>query len=159
MEFASLVRAIGRTVPESSICWFATWAGFGFLDPVPGSAYLIAGGSLRQRVAVALERAKERFARGRARLRRPRFPTFPLLDGGRSYLLVRGGLGDAIRLHRQFQFQAPNLWWPDDRTWFVHTEIDATSTYVGGSRALIDHILRDRALETFEVEASNIAGL
>ena len=25
-------------------------------------------------------------------------------------------------------FQSPTLWWPDDKSWFVHTEIDASST-------------------------------
>ena len=29
--------------------------------------------------------------------------------------------------------QSPSLWWPGDRAWFVATEIDGFSSYVGGS--------------------------
>jgi hypothetical protein len=40
---------------------------------------------------------------------------------------------------------------------FVHTEIDATSTYVGGSRALVDVLVRDQLLESFEVNPNDLA--
>lgn len=41
----------------------------------------------------------------------------------------------------------PSLWWPDDRTWCVATEIDFRWTYVGGSQACINELLADRRLE------------
>ncbi|ODA40051.1 hypothetical protein [Desulfosporosinus sp. BG] len=41
----------------------------------------------------------------------------------------------------------PSLWWPDDRTWCVATEIDFRWTYVGGSRVCINELLADRRLE------------
>lgn len=44
-------------------------------------------------------------------------------------------------------FHSPNLWWPDDRTWFVSTEIDGPSTYIGGSAQLIERLLADPQLE------------
>lgn len=34
----------------------------------------------------------------------------------------------------------PSLWWPDDRTWCVATEIDFRWTYVGGSQVCINEI-------------------
>jgi hypothetical protein len=44
----------------------------------------------------------------------------------------------------------PSFWWPDDRTWAVVTDIDATSTYVGGARSTIDAILGAEDLEAME---------
>jgi len=46
---------------------------------------------------------------------------------------------------------SPNLLWPADLAWCVATEIDCDSTLVGGSRALVDAICADDALEAFEV--------
>jgi hypothetical protein len=43
--------------------------------------------------------------------------------------------------------QSPNLWWPEDRAWFVATEIDYAWTYIGGSTELIDELLADDRLE------------
>jgi hypothetical protein len=48
---------------------------------------------------------------------------------------------------RELGFYSPSLWWPDDRAWFVHTDVDARSTYIGGSEALIDALLSDPQLE------------
>ena len=47
-----------------------------------------------------------------------------------------------------------NLAWPDDRSWFVASEIDFDSTIVGGSRELIDRVLASD-LETSEVAATS----
>jgi hypothetical protein len=44
-----------------------------------------------------------------------------------------------------------NLWWPEDRAWCVSTDIDLMTTYVGGTRACIDAILRRPNLEACEV--------
>ena len=41
----------------------------------------------------------------------------------------------------------PSLWWPDDRTWCVATEIDFRWTYVGGSQVCINKLLEDTRLE------------
>ncbi|WP_345763207.1 hypothetical protein [Diaminobutyricibacter sp. McL0608] len=45
----------------------------------------------------------------------------------------------------------PQLLWPADHAWCLASEIDFDSTLVGGSRTLIDSILADDALETYEV--------
>lgn len=49
--------------------------------------------------------------------------------------------------------QSPSMWWPADRTWFVATEVDGFSSYVGGSRAAIDGVLASSELETIQVTA------
>jgi hypothetical protein len=44
-----------------------------------------------------------------------------------------------------------SLWWPDDRSWCVATDIDLMSTYVGGSAGCIEAVLGDDRLELFAV--------
>ena len=48
----------------------------------------------------------------------------------------------------------PNLAWPDDRSWFVASEIDYDSTVVGGSRLLVERVLSS-GLEAAEVTAES----
>ncbi len=48
--------------------------------------------------------------------------------------------------------RTPDLIWPEDRAWFVQTEVDFDSTVLGGSRALIDELLATPELEVWEVD-------
>lgn len=52
---------------------------------------------------------------------------------GRRHLLGRGSVGDA---GRELQGFLPNIWWPADRAWFVASDVDLMSTYVGGATEL-----------------------
>ncbi|MDX6646615.1 MAG: hypothetical protein QOK40_2342, partial [Miltoncostaeaceae bacterium] len=77
---------------------------------------------------------------------------------GRGYLVLRGPVDGARevcaeRLPPLGRPQVANLWWPDDRAWVVASEIDLDSTYMAGSRALIDAILAEPALEALETWA------
>jgi hypothetical protein len=45
--------------------------------------------------------------------------------------------------------EPPSFWWDADRTWFVSTDIDSASTYIGGSPGLVDRLLEDESLEVF----------
>jgi hypothetical protein len=70
----------------------------------------------------------------------------------RSMLLLTGPLAAAGTSLESAPFdRRANLWWPDDRAWFVGTDVEATSTYVGGSRACVDALLGDDVLEALEV--------
>ncbi len=74
----------------------------------------------------------------------------------RSYYLFSGSVDDAVTttlLTRERH--TPNLWWPEDHSWFVATEIDSQSTYVAGTRALIDHLTRDPRIEVQEVAVTD----
>ena len=105
-------------------------------------------------------------------------PAFPpeILDGprvslpGRDYILFEGPLSAASELGSRsgellsaaypeldfdpeaFEPQSPNLFWPQDRSWCVATEIDLDSTYVGGSQALVEALLADPRFEAMPVE-------
>jgi hypothetical protein len=52
----------------------------------------------------------------------------------------------------RFSWETPNLIWPEDRAWFVASEVDLDSTLVGGSRDLVDELLASPDLEVWEVD-------
>lgn len=51
--------------------------------------------------------------------------------------------------------EAPNLIWPEDRSWFVASEVDFDSTLVGGTSDLIDAIVQSPALEAWQVDPTD----
>jgi len=69
---------------------------------------------------------------------------------GRNYLLYSGPVDRALESPHPFD-QSPNLWWPDDHAWFVATEIDFDSTFVGGDDDLIAVLVTDRRLEALPI--------
>lgn len=80
----------------------------------------------------------------------PVSPPRLLLRGGHDVVLVRGTVGDADRnLAPEPHEQSANLWWPADEAWCVVTDIDLTSTYVGGSAACIAELRRTPGIEAF----------
>jgi hypothetical protein len=155
-EVRSLAALLAGHTSTPDDCRFALWFGWGVLT---GGAPLVAvrgrfdGWRVRRRARTRNRR--ERRAMGRVR-------TFELLGrSGRSYLLLEGSVADAERFEfgEGAWFQSPTLWWPADRAWFVHTEIDALSTYMGGSRALVDSLVGEQLLEAFEVHEDSLAAL
>lgn len=49
----------------------------------------------------------------------------------------------------------PDMFWPDDESWFVAVPFDGMATYVGGSDGLIPEILSASKLEAFEAELTD----
>lgn len=78
----------------------------------------------------------------------------PSLTGrGRKYFLHQGSIEASSDHHGRSVFEEPpSFWWPADRAWFVSTDIDSSSTYVGGSSRLIDGLLTDPVLEVFPAD-------
>lgn len=123
------------TTPES--VWFATWNGWDGhrLDPRPG---------VLARLGKKLQ----------PRLRRAG-PLPPILElPARHYWLLHGPIEGALETMMSAGYegfdpwwQSVNLWWPDDRAWFVSTDIDFAWTYVGGAQELIDELLAEPRLE------------
>lgn len=59
---------------------------------------------------------------------------------------------DWVRWQREHGFvQSPSWWWPEDRAWVVHSEVDYDSTLIGGTRALANELIGDLGLECLEV--------
>ena len=67
----------------------------------------------------------------------------------RSFVVFTGPIEAVQDLSGKGYWRTPNLWWPEDRSWFVSTEIDMLDTYVGGSPACIKRTLQSPDLETF----------
>jgi hypothetical protein len=73
---------------------------------------------------------------------------------GREYWLVHGPVELATaNLAEEPSEQSANLWWPADRAWYVATDIDLMTTYVGGSAACVADLLATDGLEAAEVTA------
>lgn len=83
-----------------------------------------------------------------------RAPAFEL--PGRRYHLFTGPLEAARESFCEPPWWQPaNLWWPDDRSWCVATEIDYAWTFVGGSHAVVAAVLGTPAVEAFEVRPTD----
>ena len=68
----------------------------------------------------------------------------------RGYLLMRAPIDavvDGIAGGPREGHTGPSLWWPDDRTWCVATDIDFCWTYVAGSEACVHTLLEHPDLE------------
>lgn len=115
-------------------CWFCLWEGFGYLTGA--TAALVAhfwkegdpGPPAPPPAVIRPPRPKLK----KSRVRLP----------GRDYLLFTGSVAQGEGWE-----DGPNLWWPDDHSWCVASEIDFPYTYVGGSSKLIEEILAHPLLE------------
>jgi hypothetical protein len=136
-QAGALVELLSQHTATPNACWLCLWEGYGYLHP-GGARWLVsAPRSMRWRrlrlwwLRLSLRR-RRRYPRAGPRVQLP----------GRAYLLFKGSVVQA----RGWE-DGPNLWWPEDRAWCVASEIDFPYTYVGGSKALIDDILRHPDLE------------
>lgn len=79
-------------------------------------------------------------------------PSFALPS--RNYHLMQGSLAQAgeTAYPHEFHYQSASIWWPDDRSWCVVTEVDFETTYIGGTRACIEAILAEPGLESLEID-------
>jgi hypothetical protein len=69
----------------------------------------------------------------------------------RRWFLLRGPLLSAAISPFADNGELAHLWWPQDRAWFVGSDVDLLSTYVGGSEDCIRALLEDEALEALRV--------
>lgn len=93
---------------------------------------------------------------GRGWLEPRRFRTLRLQLPERVHLVFEGPL-EAVddvgwtNFDGSFVREAPSIIWPADRAWFVSTDVDQDSTFVGGSRGLLEALVADRRLEVWPV--------
>ncbi len=85
-------------------------------------------------------------------------PTLKLDE--RTFLVRQGALGLALEVgwrdwNGLFVAEPPTVLWPDDRAWFVASDPDLDSTYVGGSNALIEALLGHPDLEGWRATADD----
>jgi hypothetical protein len=133
-----LARLLAHFTTTPDRIWFGLWSGYGELR------------SQRDSARAVLRRSggfPSKFSRPDAHPDpqqsevRPGRPTLELPN--RSYILYTGSLSELAT----WPWAGPNLWWPDDRAWFVATEIDFVSTYVGCGAETIRAVLTEADLE------------
>lgn len=127
-----LLRHLNAHTATPEVCWSALWVGFG--------------------------NSPERW---RAK------PAFRL--PGRQYWLFSGPLADVVDLSSEFEtagldekwrtmtremgiVHSPTIWWPHDKSWLVHSEIDYDTTTVGGASSLIQALVADPEIEALQVD-------
>lgn len=141
-----LATELAKATSTPSAVWLLVWHGY----QGSGALFRREGGRGR------LESIQRRFPR------MPRFTRAPLdhiaeveispslTASGRKYVLEHGSLGRSSNGREVNPVERPpSFWWPEDRAWFVSTDIDSSSTYVGGSAGLIGQLLDDDLLEVF----------
>ncbi len=79
------------------------------------------------------------------------WPTLEIPDADRKYFIFGGPLDGVMSFYKWIWDQSPNLWWPEDRAWFVATEVDFNNTFVGGSAACIERVLAHPELEALPI--------
>lgn len=133
---AGLLRQWTST-PEQ--CWFGLWDGYGWEN----IRQLVALGEVPQTIPDPIPES----VRSGPRVRLPH----------RNYLLYSGPVEAAMAsVHLADRGQIPNLWWPDDKAWFVASEIDLAWTYVGGSVGMVEALVSDGRIEALPVEATDV---
>ncbi len=116
-ECRTLVETLRGFTTMPDICYFCLWEGWGNIDT--------------------------RLYKAGSRVRAPH----------RDHLLFRGPIEAIMAFfatdwpRRSVWSNSPNLWWPEDRSWCVATDIDLCHTYIGGSRECIEAILSQPDLE------------
>jgi hypothetical protein len=79
-------------------------------------------------------------------LRTPKFDV-----PNRSYHLLTGPIESIV-----FGLEeSANLWWPDDHSWCVATEVDLHTTYIGCKPACGDAILARPEIEAFPIDPAS----
>jgi hypothetical protein len=119
-------------------CWFAAWEGWG--DPVFATFHWSKGSPPPPLPLV---------------IPKPKTPTFKV--PGRGYYIARGPISAALETvyGATSDYLSASIWWPDDRTWCVATEVDFDWTYVGGSNECIAAVLADPNLEVLPARLSD----
>ena len=134
-QVRALIPLLARHTSTPDRCRFCLWDGYG---------YLHAGGMAALRstfTGPGTPPAPEPIPL-------PPFPPMPARSRrlvklpGRDYLLYAGAVERSAGWP-----DGPNLWWPEDRSWCVASEIDFPYTYVGGSDELIAEVLGHSLLE------------
>lgn len=142
-QISTIASVARRHTTTTDRIWFAIWEGYGWASSM--TLYSVSGPRLSAWFVRAWFRGRSRLADRRRRRRIWRgleqIPRFDL--PGRRYYLLRGSLQAAASIGRPGggRHQVPDLWWPDDRRWFIATDTDLDWTYIAGSRALIADIM------------------
>ena len=154
IEASCLIDVLRGQTTTHADCWFAIWHGYGELSGAVGFLHL-----RRRGLRGWLARRKQQRQRLEAPPGLADAPTVTLPS--REYYLYGGGI-DTVP-HFEFMtgsVQTPNMWWPQDRSWFVGTEVDFDSTLVACGDPCAESLLASdlEVLEVAPEDRIDIAG-
>jgi hypothetical protein len=140
--FEQLVPVLARHTSTADHCWFAIWEGYGFDTSTTMLAAMPSDDEQRRELERERRRLREDDAQRNNAIRTAlsRLPSFDLPN--RCYYLVRGSLTAASKIERpDGRFPQPaDLWWPEDRRWFVGGDTDLDWCYIAGSDRLASEV-------------------
>ena len=128
-----LADFLSRYTDTNEQCYFGVWEGYGQYS---GGTVMLTSDGRGRRLGVPRDIRDAQRIKG----------------AGFHYLLYRGRWQDLTQFFAHALSMPPNIWWPADRAWFVATDVDLDSTYVGASRECIAALLSHDPLETLPAE-------
>jgi len=132
-QLRALCEVLAGATTEPEHCFSASWDGYGDPAMLWADGTSKAGGPPTVPVAAPQSDARElRFD----------YRAFLVVEGSIATVAATSGRGLSYQL-------PPTLFWPRDRAWFVATDPDLDSTYVGGSAELIATILATPLFEAW----------
>ncbi len=128
-----LVEALSGSIEANQLtCWFAFWHGWGMeLQRIVSQRT-----GLQQWSREVESRASVSY------------------DNFREYLLFTGSLGSLYDCGGTFDYLTPQLWWPEDKSWFVSCDVDLAVTFIGVDEVTALRVLNRHELLTRVVERS-----
>jgi hypothetical protein len=140
--FEQLVPVLAGHTSTPDHSWFAIWEGYGFDTSMTLLAAMPGDDEERRELERQRQRLREHDAQRNTLIRTAlsRLPSFDLPN--RRYYLVQGAVTAASKIERpdgKFP-QPPDLWWPEDRRWFVGGDTDLDWCYIAGSGRLVSAV-------------------
>ena len=135
-QILPVVEILVKHTATPQRCHFCVWDGWGGIDDPRSLAILGPGTPGTDRLAERVRNAQSRASRAKR-----------IEIGLFTYLVFVGGL-EAVADDEE----SPSIWWPEDRAWCVATDVDMSSTLVGGSTECIDELINHPALEALPIE-------
>ncbi len=140
-ELAELYRRVASAAERHTStpdgAWFAIWDGHGWLNTTTHVAWARpAADEEERRARVAYGERLRQEDRERHALVRAALAGIPTIDRPhRRYHVVSGPVRAVSDLREPGgdSWLNPDLWWPEDRAWFVATDVDFWSLYLGGT--------------------------
>ena len=141
-ELFAVVASIGeRSTATPDQAWFAIWDGHGFDGAEIRVAWSDPPRDETERQARDAERAQLRDESRRRNVAvRSALDQIPRFDRPhRTYYLLEGPVRAVNDLRHPYgdRWRNPDLFWPDDQEWFVATDVDFWSLYIGGRSSFI----------------------
>jgi len=143
-----ITASIGeRHTSSPDRAWFAVWEGHGFANSTTHIAWQEPSDDTNRHAREQEQsRLHDEDVRRNAAIRASllQVPSFDLPN--RTYHLLAGPVSAATQLddpRGPSTWRLPDLFWPDDRRWFVATDVDFWSFYIGGDRDFVTELARD----------------